>query len=219
MELHYSITSANTQARLAEQLPQEMLRQDQQQARIMASVARWQTRLIGPLMFTLCLIGGGLAIYFPEQRFTPEKVIAMLVFVLIFSMLWWRFSKRWLTHLHARIAAHHAKPRKPLQGVNQRLIEARLRAPLKAAEGTYHLSFDDQGFSLGKARGKQSGLAWEQVVHLRETPDFYVVACAELQRKNMGYCIAKHSELMDAEEYQQGLQAFLSQCPVAPSAT
>ena len=42
---------------------------------------------------------------------------------------------------------------------------------------------------------------------------------AEMQRKGQACRIAKHSELMDDEAYQQGLQAFLSHCPVAPSAT
>ncbi|WP_327437780.1 YcxB family protein [Pseudomonas donghuensis] len=218
MELQYSITSAHIQAWIAEPLKQEMLKHDQQQAQAMANVARWQSRLVGPLMFALCLIGGMLALYFPERRFTAQNVIAMVLFALIFIPLWWRFSGRWIKHLQSRIAANHAKPRAPLRGLNQRLIETRLRAPLKSVESTYCLSFDDQGFSLDKARGGKSTLAWEQIVRLQETPDFYLVASADMVRQGVACLIAKHSDLMPAEEYQQGLQAFLSQCPVAPSA-
>ncbi|WP_460422166.1 YcxB family protein [Pseudomonas sp. ZL2] len=218
MELHYSITPAHIQAWIAEPLKQEMLKHDQQQAQAMANVARWQRRLVGPLMFALCLVGGMLALYFPERRFTAQNVIAMVLFALIFIPLWWRFSGRWIKHLQARIAANHAKPRAPLRGLNQRLIETRLRAPLKSVESTYCLSFDDQGFTLDKARGGKSTLAWEQIVRLQETPDFYLVASADMMRQGVACLIAKHSDLMPAEEYQQGLQAFLSQCPVTPSA-
>ncbi|UVM24459.1 YcxB family protein [Pseudomonas wadenswilerensis] len=218
MELHYSITPAHIQAWIAEPLKQEMLKHDQQQAQAMANVARWQRRLVGPLMFALCLVGGMLALYFPERRFTAQNVIAMVLFALIFIPLWWRFSGRWIKHLQARIAANHAKPRAPLRGLNQRLIETRLRAPLKSVESTYCLSFDDQGFTLDKARSGKSTLAWEQIARLQETPDFYLVAGADMVRQGVACLIAKHSDLMPAEEYQQGLQAFLSQCPVAPSA-
>ncbi|WP_095162803.1 YcxB family protein [Pseudomonas sp. Irchel 3F5] len=218
MELHYSITPAHTRTWIAERLEQELLKQDQQQAQAMANVARWQSRLVGPLMFTLCLVGGMLAIYFPEQRFTPQKVITMAMFGLIFIPLWWRFSGRWIKHLQSRIAANHTKPRAPLRGLNQRLIEARLRAPLKSVESTYCLSFDEQGFTLDKACGGKSSLTWDQIVQVQETPYFYLVACAKMVNQGVACVVVKDSDLMPAEEYQQGLQAFLSQCPVAPSA-
>lgn len=216
MELQFSITPAHTETRLAEKLRQAMLEHDQQQARIMGSVAHWQSRLLGPLLLVLCLVGGALAIYFPERRFTPEKLIALALFALVFIPLWWRYCGRWLQHLQARIAAKPAKPHLPLRGLNQRLIESRLRAPLKAAEGIYCLAFDDRGFTLSNAKGGKSTLAWERIAHLRETPDFYAVACAELEHKGLAYHIAKHSNLMPPQAYQQGLQQFLSRCPILP---
>lgn len=215
MELHYSITPAHTEAWIAEPLKQELLRDDQQHVRAMTLFAQWQSRFIGPLMFTLCLFGGCLAIYFPEQKFTAQKVIAMVLFALIFTPLWWCFSGRWVKHLQARIAATPIKPQAPLRGLSQRLIETRLRA----VEGTYYLNFDDQGFTLLNARGAQSSLAWEQIVHIQEIPDFYLVACADMLRQDVACFIAKHSDLMPADDYQQGLHAFLSKCPVAPAAT
>lgn len=214
MELHYSITPAHTDAWIAEPLKQELLKDDQQHVRAMTTFARWQSRFIGPVMFTLCLVGGCLSIYFPERTFTPEKVIAMVAFALIFIPLWWRFSGRWIKHLQARIAATPIKPQAPLRGLSQRLIETRLRA----VEGTYYLHFDDQGFTLLNARGGQSSLAWKQIVHVQEITDFYLVADADMAREGMAYVIAKHSDLMPVEEYQQKLQGFLSKCPMAPSA-
>ena len=76
------------------------------------------------------LIGGCLSIYFPERTFTPEKVIAMVAFALIFIPLWWRFSGRWIKHLQTRIAATPIKPQAPLRGLSQRLIETRLAEDL-----------------------------------------------------------------------------------------
>lgn len=218
MELHYSITPAHTQAWIAEPLKQALLKQDEQQARAMATFARWQSRLVGPLMFTLGLIGGLLAIYVPEQRITAQKGITMALFTVVFIALWWRFSGRLVQHLQARIAANHAKPRAPIRGLNQRLIEARLLAPLKSVQSTYHLSFDDQGFTLDKARGGKTTLAWDQVVRVQQTPDFYLVASADMVRQGVACLIAKQSDQMPDDEYQQGLHAFLSHCPVTASA-
>ncbi|WP_097306442.1 hypothetical protein [Pseudomonas chlororaphis] len=63
-----------------------MLKHDQQQARIMGSrpLAEPPAR---PLILVLCLIAAVLAIYFPERRFTPEKVVAPVLFALIFIPL------------------------------------------------------------------------------------------------------------------------------------
>lgn len=50
MELHYRITPDHLQSLIAEPLKQELLKQDAQQARVLATFARWQSRLIGPPM-------------------------------------------------------------------------------------------------------------------------------------------------------------------------
>ncbi|SEE63491.1 hypothetical protein SAMN04490194_3189 [Pseudomonas migulae] len=84
---------------------------------------------------------------------------------------------------------------------------------LKTAEGAYRLQLDDQGFTMIRPKGIKSGLAWGQIVRVREKPDFYWVACAELDRKGKAYVIPKHSNAMDAELYQQGLKLFLSRVP------
>lgn len=107
-------------------------------------------------------------------------------------------------------------PRNPQQRLNHRLIEARLRQTLKAAEGQYCLAFDEQGFRLRRDNGAPQGLAWEQITCVRESADFYAVSDARLERKQLAYRIARHSDLMPADTYQQGLQAFLAKCPVAP---
>ncbi|MGY4820184.1 hypothetical protein ACVNP3_30115 [Pseudomonas chlororaphis subsp. piscium] len=38
-------------------------------------------------MLVLCLVAAVLAVYFPERRFTPEKVAALVLFALIFIPL------------------------------------------------------------------------------------------------------------------------------------
>jgi hypothetical protein len=215
MELLFTITPEHTQIRIGEQLEREMLKHDEQQAQLMGFVARLQERLLAPLVFVLCLAGGMLAIYFPERQFTPEKIISMTLSGVLLAVVWWFFSGRLLRRLRARLAASHAKPRAPLRGTNQRLIEAKLRINLKSVEGAYRLLLDDQGFSLVNAKGAKGGLAWGKIVRLKETPDFYSVACAESDRKDKAYHIPKRSDVMDAEQYQQGLALFLSRVPAS----
>lgn len=165
MELHFCITPAHTDARLAEKLAQQTQAHD----RVIAAVEDWQNRVLAPL-----------------RRVLPA----------------------WLIGTGA--------PRKPFQRLNHRLIEARLRQTLKAAEGQYCLAFDEQGFNLRRGNGAPEGLAWELITHLRESADFYAVSDAKLERKKLAYRIPRHSELMPADAYQQGLQAFIAKCPVAP---
>ena len=168
MELHFSVTPAHTETRLAAKLALETRKHDA----LIARVETWQNR----------------------QRAWLRRLFPFL----------------------ARLLAPR-EPRKPLQRLNHRLIAFQLRQALKASEGHYCMAFDDQGLSLSRAKGAKAKLAWGQVTHLRETPDFYAVSCARLERKGKALYIARHSELMPQAAYQQGLQAFLSQCPVPPT--
>ncbi|WPN55495.1 YcxB family protein [Pseudomonas sp. P9_31] len=215
MELQFTITPEHTEIRIGELLEREMLKHDQQQARLLSYVARLQDRLLAPLLFVLCLAGGMLAIYFPERPLTPQKIISMVLYGVIFMVVWWFFSGRLLRRLQARLAASHAKPRTTFRITNRHLIEIKLRNNLRAAEGAYRLLFDDEGFSLinTKGRGAKGELAWGKIVRLKETPDFYSVASAELDRKGKFYHIPKHSDVMDADQYQKGLKLFLSRVP------
>lgn len=215
MELQFTITPEHTQLRVNELLERELLKDDELQARLLGHVARVQDRLLSPLLFLLGLAGGMLAIYFPARESSPQKLISMALFGVIFVVFWWCFSARLLSHLRNRIADNRAKSRAPFRRTNQRLIEMKLRIPLKAAEGAYRLKFDDEGFSLINAKGANGGLAWGKIVRFKETPDFYSVACAELNRKGKAYHIPKRSDVMDAEQYQQGLELFLSRVPAS----
>ncbi|MET0775642.1 MAG: YcxB family protein [Pseudomonas mandelii] len=213
MELQFTITPAHTQIRLAVLLEREMQKHDQQQIQLMGYVERMQDHLLSPLLFALCLGVGALAIYFPERQLTSEKVISMVLFGVVFAPLWWFFSGRLLGYLSTRMTANRTKPRAPLRGLNQRLIETRLRTNLEAAEGDYRLQLDDKGFTMISPKGIKSGLAWGQVVRVKESFDFYFISCAELDRKGKAYLIPRHSDAMDAEQYQQGLKLFLSRVP------
>jgi len=219
MELQFTITPAHTAARIAPQLAREMQQHDQH----MGKVTRLQNRLaaslvprlVSALAFTLPLAGGLAAIYFPQRVFSAEKIIAMVLFSLIFGLGWWLFSGRWLKRLQDNIKLKPIPSGTPLRGLNQRLVEAKLRIPLKAAEGAYRLLLDDQGFTLIHANGATGGLAWEQVTYLEQSPDFYCLACTELHRQGKAYNIPKHSDAMDPDEYQRGLALLLEKCPVA----
>ncbi|KOY02584.1 YcxB family protein [Pseudomonas nunensis] len=215
MELQFTITPEHTQLRVNELLEQEMLKDDQLQARLLGYITRLQDRSLAPLLFLLGLAGGMLAIYFPAREFSPQKLISMALFGVIFVVFWWFYSGRLLSHLRNRIADNRAKSRAPFRRTNQRLIEMKLRIPLKAAEGAYRLQFDDEGFTLINTKGAKVGLAWAKIVRFKETPDFYSVACAELDRKDKAYHIPRHSDVMDAEQYQQGLELFLSRVPAS----
>ncbi|MEB0229032.1 hypothetical protein [Pseudomonas sp. 10S4] len=215
MELQFTITPKHTQVRVNEQLEQEMLKDDQLQARMLGYVMRFQNLLLGPLLFLLGLAGGMLAIYLPAREFSPQKIISMALFGVIFVVIWWFCSGRLLSKLRERIADNRAKPRAPFRRANQRLIEMKLRIPLKAVEGAYRLRLDDHGFTLINAKGGKGGLAWGEIVRLKVTPDFYSVACVKLDRKGKYFHIPRYSNDMDADQYHQGLELFLSRVPAS----
>lgn len=219
MELQFSITAEHTQLRIGALLEQEMLKDDQLRARLLDHVNGFQDRLLAPLLCCLGLVGGMLAIYYPARAFNPQTVVSMALFALIFVVGWWCCSARLLSRLRARIADIRAKPRVPFRSANRRLIEIKLRTQLKTTEGIYRLQFDDQGFTLinTKGKGATGALAWGQIVRLKVTPDFYSVACAKLDSQGKAYHIPRHSDLMDADSYEQGLQLFLRRVPVLAS--
>lgn len=217
MELQYTITPEHTQSRIGKLVEQEILKDDQLRASLLGKLARIEDRLLAPVLFLLGLVGGILGAYFPARELSPEKLIALVFFTVAYVLCWRFFSERLLNRLRKRIAANRAKPRKPFHKVNLRLIESTVRARLKAAEGAYRLEFDEDGFTLffTKGKGAKGGLAWDQIVRLKVTPDFYSVACAKLDSKGKAYHIPRHSEVMDADSYQQGLELFLSRIPVS----
>lgn len=216
MELQFSITPEYTALKLAEQLELELRKDEEKTARRMHWLEHWHKKLLGPLLFSLLLVAGALAMYFPAQQITPGKIIATLVYTLILTLLWRRFSGQWLTRLRAGVSASYAKPRKNFRGTQERLIKARLHIVLKSIEGTYRLQLGDQGFVMINGKGAQSGLDWDQIVSFKENADFYFLACAKLEAKKQLYMVAKHSDLMEPEAYQQGLALLLEKCPIAP---
>lgn len=96
MELHFTITPAHTQIRLAELLEREMLKHDQQLSKMQDHLEHWQDRLLSPLLFVLCLVAGALAIFLPDRRFTTEEVISVVLFGVILVPLWWFGASRLL---------------------------------------------------------------------------------------------------------------------------
>ncbi|QXH49080.1 hypothetical protein KSS94_14015 [Pseudomonas fakonensis] len=207
MELHYSITPAHTEIRVAKKLAKEMAWEDRMHER----VRRWQLRLT-PAFQLLTLPFGATVVYlFLPYVGKLEKVIAIVIATLLFIPYWWCFCLR-----RARHALANPKPRR-LRRINERLAESAIRRMLVLHEGRYRLTFDDQGFTLTPPpRVRAGGLRWDEITHIRECADFYAISSAALERKKRAYRIPRHSDLMPAEQYLQGLATFLSKCPVKP---
>ena len=79
--------------------------------------------------------------------------------------------------------------------------------------GAYRLQFDDQGFALIDTRAARGTLPWGAIIRVRQTHEFDTIVCAKLDRKDKAYYIPKHSDAIGAQQYQHGLNLFLSRIP------
>lgn len=204
MELQFTITPAHTAIRLEAALQREIAQLQGQQRRAVAHVAHWQSRWLSPLLYWLCLGAGLLA----------ESYIAMLVWVLLFTLLWRRYAPRLLGGVSARQTGRQP----PLQGLHQRLTRSMLQTALRREEGRWRLLLDAQGFTLvhaGRNPPRQARTAWADIVRLQATPDFYCLATAALAAQGKAYHLPRHSDAMDPARYQQELALWLQHCPVA----
>lgn len=204
MELQFTITPAHTAIRLEAALQREIAQLQGQQRRAVAHVAHWQSRWLSPLLYWLCLGAGLLA----------ESYIAMLVWVLLFTLLWRRYAPRLLGGVSARQTGRQP----PLQGLHQRLTRSMLQTALRREEGRWRLLLDAQGFTLvhaGRHPPRQARTAWADIVRLQATPDFYCLATAALAAQGKAYHLPRHSDAMDPALYQQELALWLQRCPVA----
>lgn len=200
----WNCTPAHTAIRLEAALQREIAQLQGQQRRAVAHVAHWQSRWLSPLLYWLCLGAGLLA----------ESYIAMLVWVLLFTLLWRRYAPRLLGGVSARQTGRQP----PLQGLHQRLTRSMLQTALRREEGRWRLLLDAQGFTLvhaGRPPPRQARTAWADIVRLQATPDFYCLATAALAAQGKAYHLPRHSDAMDPALYQQQLALWLQRCPVA----
>jgi len=214
MELQFTITPAHTAIRLEAALQREIAQLQGQQRRAVAHVAHWQNRWLSPLLYWLCLGAGLLAIARPGRALQAESYIAMLVWVLLFTLLWRRYAPRLLGGVSARQTGRQP----PLQGLHQRLTRSMLQTALRREEGRWRLLLDAQGFTLvhaGRNPPRQARTAWTDIVRLQATPDFYCLATAALAAQGKAYHLPRHSDAMDPALYQQQLALWLQRCPVA----
>ena len=208
MELQFTITPAHTAIRLEAALQREIAQLQGQQRRAVAHVAHWQSRWLSPLLYWLCLGAGLLA----------ESYIAMLVWVLLFTLLWRRYAPRLLGGVSARQTGSQTDRQPPLQGLHQRLTRSMLQTALRREEGRWRLLLDAQGFTLvhaGRPPPRQARTAWADIVRLQATPDFYCLATAALAAQGKAYHLPRHSDAMDPALYQQQLALWLQRCLVA----
>ncbi|WP_347902789.1 hypothetical protein [Pseudomonas purpurea] len=216
MELHFHITPEHTAKRIGILLPHEMHKHDQQSARLQQRTTYWQDRLLSPLLLLLLLVAGFTASYFAQQAITPEKVIANIIFAVGLLWVWRRYSSRWLQPLRQQIAERRTRPHKDFRAINERVIRAKVQFMLSRSEGAYRLLIEDEQLVLSRGKRRASRLAWNKIVLISQCEDFYEVADAALLRKKQVLLIAKHSDDMDPEHYQKGLELLLQKSPVAP---
>lgn len=216
MELHFHITPDHTAKRLGILLPHEMHKHDQQSARLQQRTAYWQDRLLSPLLLLLLLVAGCAASYFAQRAFTPETIIADIVFAVGLLWVWRRYSTRWLQPLRQQIAERRTRPVKDFRSMNERVIRAKVQFILSRSEGAYRLLIEDEQLVLSRGKRRTSRLAWNTIVQISQCEDFYEVADATLLRKKQALLIAKHSDDMDPEHYQKGLELLLQKSPVTP---
>lgn len=217
MELQFTITPAHTAIRLEAALQHEIAQLQVQQTRAAAKVAHWQNRWLSPLLYWLCLGAGLLAIARPGRALQAESYIAVLVFVLLFTLLWRRYAPRLLGGIRARQTSRQP----PLQGLHQRLARSLLQAALRREEGRWRLLLEAQGFALVHTRRSTSPpvhTAWADIVRLQATPDFYCLTTAKLAAQGKAYHLPRHSDAMEPALYQQQLALWLQRCPVAVDA-
>jgi len=212
MELQFTLTPEHTQLRVQAALNREMHKRDEVLARLQGPVARVQERILLPLLLIIFVIAGLLVITSPEQAIPPGKTIPLALSGIAFILFWWFGAGPLRRYLRTRFAPKQ-DGNAQLRTFEQRLLEAKLRTTLKASEGTYYLRFDDEGFTLNRAKGAEDTLAWHEIVRFTETADFYGVAGAKQDRLGKAYCIPRHSDAMDTQQYQQGLAQFLSHIP------
>lgn len=215
MKLQFTITPAHTQIILDERLEGLLRRSDRRQAKVSDDLIRLQYRVCRPLpIMLLSLATATLTLYFyaPTRPFSTYENVILGLSVGVFLLLWW-FSLDHLTRcLRAHLAANRAKRHMPRYRLRKGLIEIERRRVLNAA-GVYRLRFDDHGFTSISPQGVKGGLAWKEITCLTQTSNFYSVTSARLGRQDKTYYIPRHSDVMDCEQYQSGLELFLSRIP------
>ncbi|MCX7206502.1 MAG: YcxB family protein [Proteobacteria bacterium] len=216
MELQFSINSTHSVAKHIELLNSEMQKHDlmiaQRRNKLLGGPSRFAKALLffSPATSFLALI------YFSILKLNAESIIAFIIVSVIFYLLWHRYSNSFLNRSPKASLFIFDQFSKALRAGYKPLLSSILRTKLKVAEGSYRLLIEDQRFTLISHKGTRAQLAWSQIVYLKETPDAYKVACAKLLKKGLAYQIPKHSDIMDAEQYKEGLQLFLHKCPIAP---
>lgn len=207
-ELHYTITAAHTRHWVDAALEREMRRDDALAERLGAV----QQRAVTPMLMLLPVCGAGWLLI--HRGATPETWITLALAALLLVPAW-RFARPFAARLRRAMAQQQADSATRGRPLSRALARLTLETRFKRLQGDYYVQFDAQGMQVARAGQRPALLHWSDVVHVRETETFLVVACTSLHRRGQAYWIPKDSAAMDPEVYREGMQGLLGHCRAA----
>jgi len=207
-ELRYTITAAHTRRWVDEALEREMRRDDALAERL----GGMQQRAALPMLMLLPACGAAWLLVHRGATLETGITLALAALLLVPA---WHLVRPFATRLRntmARQQAHSTANGRPL---NRALARLTLTLRFKPLQGEYRVQFDAQGMQVIRAGQRSASLRWNEVVHVRETDAFVVVACAALHRRGQAYWIPKDTDAMDAVAYRQSMADVLDHCRAA----
>jgi len=204
-ELRYTITPAHTRRWVDEALEREMRRDDALAERL----GGMQQRAVLPMLMLLPACGAGWLLI--HRGATPETWMTLALAALLLVPAW-RVARPFTARLRRTMAQQQTDSTAGGRPVRRALAELTLTTRFKRLQGDYRVHFDAQGMQVVRAGQRSASLRWSDVVHVRETEAFLVVACTSLHRRGQAYWIPKHSAAMDPEVYREGMQGLLGHC-------
>lgn len=209
-ELRYTITAAHTRQWVDAALEREMQRDDALAERLGAA----QQRAVTPMLVLLAVCGAGWLLI--HRGATPETWITLALAALLLVPAW-RFARPFAARLRRAMARQQADNTARGRPISRALARLTLTTRFKRLQGDYRVQFDAQGMQVSRAGQPPAALRWSEVMHVRETDAFLVVACAALHRRGQAYWIPKHSDAMDPVAYRQGMESLRRHCAADPT--
>lgn len=173
-----------------------------------------QQRAITPMLMLLPVCGAGWLLI--HRGATPETWITLALAALLLVPAW-RFARPFAARLRSTMAQQQTDSTVRVRPLSRALARLTLETRFKRLQGDYYVQFDAQGMQVSRAGQPPAALRWSDVVHVRETDAFLVVACAALHSRGQAYWIPKHSDAMDPEAYRQGMESLRHHCASDPT--
>ncbi len=209
-ELRYTITAVHTRRWVDEALEREMRRDDALAERL----GGMQQRAVLPMLVLVPACGAGWLLIHRGATLATGITLALAALLLVPA---WHIARPFAARLRSTMARQQADSTSTGRPLNRALARLTLSMRFKRLQGAYRVQFDAQGMQVSRAGQRPASLRWNEVVHVRETDAFLVVACATLHRRGQAYWIPKHTEAMDPVAYRQRMDGLLRHCRAAPA--